>query len=61
MLSQFTKSDIVMTEAGLLKRYLVMNQDQNIDLVKPTQYDGRSHVKSEEHFIFSQKSTHFEH
>ena len=32
---------------------------QNLNLVKPTQYDGRSHVKSGQHFRFSKMSTYF--
>ena len=33
---------------------------QNLNLVIPTQYDGRRHVKSGEHFTFSKRSTYFE-
>ena len=33
---------------------------QNLTLVKPTQYDGRSHVKSGQHFRFLKMSTYFE-
>ena len=33
---------------------------QNINLVKPTHYDGRSHIKSREPFIFSKIPTYFE-
>ena len=32
----------------------------NLNLVKLTQYDGRSHVKSGRHFRFSKMSTYFE-
>ena len=38
-----------------------MNLGQNMNLVKPTHYDGRSHIKSGEHFRFSKMSSHFEH
>ena len=33
---------------------------QNLNLIIPTQYDGRSHVKSGEHFRFSKRSIYFE-
>ena len=33
---------------------------QNLNLVKPTQYDGKSHVKSGWYFRFSKISTYFE-
>ena len=33
---------------------------QNLQLVKPTQYDSKSHVKSGQHFRFSKIFTHFE-
>ena len=44
-----------------LKLHLMMNLGQNINLVKPSLYDGRSHIKSEQHSRFSQMSTYFEH
>ena len=42
-----------------LKWYLVMSQGQNMNLVKPTLYDDRSHIKSGWHFRLSKMSTYF--
>ena len=44
----------------LVKVIFSDESSQNLNLVKPTQYVGRSHVKSGQHFRFSKMSTYFE-